>query len=1343
MIRRSGNQEVPGPRQQSSSTITDAFNVAKPQGSRRLNNSDVVTSTVKRLRREFDLPISVRDETWSPSKSGPPDSEALQSKVKILCFKDPGALEKTIDSFREVVHGLASGQERLNTLLSYLDDPVYIVRERIITTSALKVHAWKNPGDVGPFVALESVGGDNDGDDSPDEHFELAPESPILSAKHGPKGMVDSFMEPAELPAAFQTKRDEVKAETSLSTTAKTSFAATSFTSEAGAATTSTAATSFDGEPGDAPTSSSTYPFSSPSEREWQRLELNEPEDANVKKSRSAEGHSEEEASACNPACKKRRTSDEVAPGDTTNINSVESVATMLRLDRQHPLQHQISRLPEIGFGIEDTDPGPASNSDFAFRFDRARLAQALGVPFSDLVHITTTEQMASMADHRLRGKFFRGAARPLENELENLQRHDTMVKYSFTISPRQSREGPLIESKLNRPTHERSNRIQRRYGSDRLLYADVSNLDDSSAMPDHLRGEQNKEDIREKYLEWLLKPKQFLGRVWVAFHLQPNKKSPTSKDSKSTHRLVFFAVSGSGLPEILLPELLNWLLPIGYNLDQSLCKAFARVDLALSPTISTLSFKPSQIRHVDDCHADGTPEDSSYDSTRTYPKGFTFHFEHDESTVMNDGCARMSVGAAMIVCEKLGLTHRRSAFQARINGAKGVWYISAPYDTSDPMHLDVWIEITASQKKINYREQDLDDSTCHPGRWSFDVVRHSARARTQHIHRDFMQILEDGGVPRDVLATFAEKQFKEDLDELERALASDDPKALRIWAHVHESSHAEPSKRESYGLPSGAFARLILLLEAGFRRRSRFLVECTIHMVERYMIRLRNTLRFPCKQSTSLIGIADPTGLLEPGHVHLCFSEPFQDESQSRAYLDRMEVLVTRHPTLRGSDIQKVKAVFVPELAHLKDIIVFPSKGRIPLAARLQGGDYDGDTFLACWDKRLTECYSNSPMPAIAPSIQDFGIVQKNEKLKSLFVRPQATTEEVHAWLKDVLAFKQEGDLLGMVTNHFSKLAYHQNSLWTPAVLAMAGLHDMLIDTAKNGYVFTRSMLVDYLQRHRFPLMGEMADPAYAATTKEVTKNSKSLRETICHSRDKKQRHILDHIMFNTVDPLLGNTLDRLKENERSAVSDYRDRDLEYAYDEALRLADLHPEYRPVIEAEIGNIKRLVVQIQDAWSIRVAASKESKTDYARTYNEKIIFSFWEQYEGIKPCNPAHPLVLGWLFRSSPYSLRFWDLLKASVLAHTPQCYKRPKFMFAIARTALCAMKVNSIEGSQTLTSDLAAVMKVNTKYNKSAAEIEDARINDNAIYELEGDSGEFEDWGELDDADLLGVDAV
>lgn len=56
------------------------------------------------------------------------------------------------------------------------------------------------------------------------------------------------------------------------------------------------------------------------------------------------------------------------------------------------------------------------------------------------------------------------------------------------------------------------------------------------------------------------------------------------------------------------------------------------------------------------------------------------------------------------------------------------------------------------------------------------------------------------------------------------------------------------------------------------------------------------------------------------------------------------IEVLVTRNPCLHPGDLQKFRAVDVPELAHICDAIVFPTTGQRPSADLMSGGDLDGD---------------------------------------------------------------------------------------------------------------------------------------------------------------------------------------------------------------------------------------------------------------------------------------------------------------------------------------------------------------------------------------------------------------
>src|SRR5438067_2523997 len=97
-------------------------------------------------------------------------------------------------------------------------------------------------------------------------------------------------------------------------------------------------------------------------------------------------------------------------------------------------------------------------------------------------------------------------------------------------------------------------------------------------------------------------------------------------------------------------------------------------------------------------------PDKNTPEATEFNDKSFdwTAHQRFVSTAAMNDGCARISVGACRLIWRHLGLGGLiPSAFQGRINGAKGVWIRSGPSETQDQRDLEVWIEISTSQEKF------------------------------------------------------------------------------------------------------------------------------------------------------------------------------------------------------------------------------------------------------------------------------------------------------------------------------------------------------------------------------------------------------------------------------------------------------------------------------------------------------------------------------------------------------------------------------------------------------------------------------------------------------------------
>jgi hypothetical protein len=148
--------------------------------------------------------------------------------------------------------------------------------------------------------------------------------------------------------------------------------------------------------------------------------------------------------------------------------------------------------------------------------------------------------------------------------------------------------------------------------------------------------------------------------------------------------------------------------------------------------------------------------------------------------------------------------------------------------------------------------------------------------------------------------------------------------------------------------------------------------------MVQREYSRMLNKrnqqrCRIIIPKSRLLYGVCDPTGRrgavpkLRSGTCFLRITE--FGNGQARTVINT-EVLVTRNPCLHPGDLQKFRAVDIPEFSHLVDCIVFPTTGKRPTADLMSGGDLDGDRFFVTWDPDLIPRKLSEP--ALYPGIKE-----------------------------------------------------------------------------------------------------------------------------------------------------------------------------------------------------------------------------------------------------------------------------------------------------------------------------------------------------------------------------------
>ncbi|KAK4990525.1 hypothetical protein LTR66_006778 [Elasticomyces elasticus] len=854
--------------------------------------------------------------------------------------------------------------------------------------------------------------------------------------------------------------------------------------------------------------------------------------------------------------------------------------------------------------------------------------------------------------------------------------------------------DGPMFALRLEPLRTELSNVMQRKFGAHRYL---CLNIPDLRRLPAPYKKQDQR--LRNRLGQWMCSDKHLLGRTWRAFYLKliSGKKNGRRKNESTAQQVWFFATDGWDIPKMSIGEMLDWAIPFEQNKKQPYCKAFTRIELFLSKTCPTIVFSTQQVRHVCDISADGAPESVEFNDLTLH---FADPYDPRAPRVMNDGCARISAGAAKLVCQKLGKeTPRPVAFQGRINGAKGMWVVSAPYDSKDQDHQDVWIEISSSQRKVVPRPEDLDPKTCEQGRWTLEVVKHSHYPRTSELAVDFVPILEHRGVSRQTLQRFVKDHIMCDAKQLLDSLRN--PKLLRCWLNSWNDWLDEDNRERGLawqaGLPLSMLERTILLLESGFDpQKCQYLAQCVKFVAERWGYRMTQRLKIRVGRSTYLFGIADPTGCLRPGEIHLAFSSSFCDEQtgDSWSVLRDVEVLVTRHPTLRASDMQKVKAVYKEELSYLTDVVVFPTKGSYPLAGKLQGGDYDGDTFWICWDQTLTGPFKNAPPPLADPNLEAFGIHIDTDTLESTLEDDASAAR----WLEKSFAFRNRTDLLGSVTTDWSSLAYLENDISHPGVVSLADLHDLLIDSAKNGYIFAEEAFRAYKKQSPDIKHMSLTKPAYKKFAEhektQSERNKSSPLTSVAKTYEYKPDHIVDYIVFKVVLPLMIKTMKDVQ--MALATAQHGDVELENPYlprrgrtlignVDSVSNAGTSTEAR-----ELYHLRQEFKKIQKDWGLGLNGKDHASSD---TYNTTLAHCY-QNFVDLKPQNVTHELVSEWLVRDAINSPTRWELIKASALfVEYPRC-RNSTFVFHLAGRELCWLKAHSSEHTRGLVAAMYNIMK-------------------------------------------------
>ncbi|CAG8535097.1 7537_t:CDS:2 [Racocetra fulgida] len=415
---------------------------------------------------------------------------------------------------------------------------------------------------------------------------------------------------------------------------------------------------------------------------------------------------------------------------------------------------------------------------------------------------------------------------------------------------------------------------------------------------------------------------------------------------------------------------------------------------------------------------------------------------------------------------------------------------------------------IVFDHNQIRYNEPDVENTigqclTDGCAAISLAAMREIAKIMDYKETPLFIQArIENGGVPVQVFIDM----IKENVQKIrDMVVGQDDPTVLRAWIaksenifhrRIEERINNNDSDVNDYGsnisevstnsglggvslsgFPDSPSEICIEMLDAGFTPSTcPFLAKKLKHLLKGQLKGMASRFHIETPLSRSLICVADPTNSLEQGEIFIQLDgEAGYDERGMRFGIIEGDVILSRNPCVLPSDIQKARAVNNPLLSKYYNVVIFPVKAQSregPLAAKLSGGDYDGDKVFCCWDPRITELFENSPVAETLPEVEN--AFEKCKETVSEYLAPvKENIELCGKKIQELFLNEYFRDFLTPrgLYDYYHRLYSSHHGLSNPTSIYLAQVAARLLDATKQGETLKRSVLVADKKYSKIPI--------------------------------------------------------------------------------------------------------------------------------------------------------------------------------------------------------------------------------------------------------------------------------
>ncbi|RYP35174.1 hypothetical protein DL767_003951 [Monosporascus sp. MG133] len=396
------------------------------------------------------------------------------------------------------------------------------------------------------------------------------------------------------------------------------------------------------------------------------------------------------------------------------------------------------------------------------------------------------------------------------------------------------------------------------------------------------------------------------------------------------------------------------------------------------------------------------------------------------------DGVGKISFDLAKSIAKELKMFNKGqmpSAFQFRLGGSKGL-LVAWPEE-----HSNMATSLKFNQIHLRPSQKKFHTSYSR----GIEIIK-QAEFTVATLNRQTITLLSALGVPDKVFMEMTREQNNKYLTAMH-----DQNVALNLLG-----KHADPNHTNEM---------LADMVRCGFMRVREPFLMTLLHIWRAWAQKqLKEKARLVVEQGAFLYGCVDETNALR-GH----YEQPTEKASglpqifvqvpkspESDEFVVKTGICVVgRNPSLHPGDIRVVEAVDIPELRHLRDLVVFPANGDRDIPSMCSGGDLDGDDFYVFWDPRLCPREKNFP-----PMNHDAS-------------KPQDLDRDVQiSDIQDFFVEYAKNDTIGSIAHAFIGQA-DKHGAKDPKCIQLAHLHSKAVDYPKSGQP---ARLTNHLRPTEYP---------------------------------------------------------------------------------------------------------------------------------------------------------------------------------------------------------------------------------------------------------------------------------